>query len=322
MQEPCPGLAGTAQRRSLLTLMWSVFLQPLAAPAAGPEPLQLERVSRHVWRVAAARGEPGPGNGGRVSQLVVVEDGPRLWLLGAGPTPAFGRQLDALLHQQFGRGATDLVITRASPTLALGSAGMAAERAWALDDVARAMAQRCTPCLQHLRQQLGGVDESLHPALIRIPTQWLHLNAGAFARLGPFTAWALPRAAGDRALVLRHAEDRVMVAQGLLWIAGVPDLRDTDSSMMLASLQRLRRLSAACQVLGEQGDVGRVRDIDRHLDYLAHLHQTIDCAQAQGRNEAEPAMLWPGFTPQGEDARLHAMNWQRVWREREALSLR
>ena len=105
----------------MLALLWTPASVSAACDTAAADWPQLQPVSPNVWRVAAARGDPVASNRGVTTQLVLVRDGARLWLIGSGPTPAFGSALACAVRRTTGRAVTDIVNTRAAPELALGN---------------------------------------------------------------------------------------------------------------------------------------------------------------------------------------------------------
>ncbi|MCU7372975.1 hypothetical protein PEC18_19530 [Paucibacter sp. O1-1] len=83
--------------------------------------MQLETWAPGLWWLPAQPGEAGVGNRGQVSNLVLAADGAQLWLLGSGPSPAFGRALACQVRRQLGRPVSDLVSPWARPELVLGA---------------------------------------------------------------------------------------------------------------------------------------------------------------------------------------------------------
>ncbi|CAM5794581.1 hypothetical protein [Rhizobacter fulvus] len=298
----------------------------VAAEAAcdGLAEVPLVPVAAQVWRVPAARGESDAANGGVVAQLVVVQDGARVWLVGSGPTPAFGAALGCAIQRRVGRPVSDLVNTRAAPELALGNAAFPAARAWALPDVIATMRARCGTCLDRLKARIGAAGESLRHDRIRVPTQPVGGAGASRGALGPFAWRALPRARGERTLVLRHRATSIVVAQGLLWTDDVPDLRETDSALLLASLRALQRFAVGARLLGEQGDVADAHAVARQVAYVDALRGAVRSHLERGDVDgaAGIGVDLPGFAALPGYARRHPLNLQRVWREREAELMR
>lgn len=291
--------------------------------AARGELPALQPLGPQRWWVAAERGEPDANNGGRTVQLLLVRDGARVWLVGSGPTPAFGAALACAVRQTVHRAVTDIVNTRAVPELAMGNVAFSGARLWALPDVARAMQARCVSCQQRLKAQLGTAGASLQAADIRAPTRPVGVDGQAAGRLGPFDWLALPRNASERTLALRlrgrsgtdgtAPADGIVLAQGLLWVGDVPDLRGTQASVLLDSWRALRDWVGDAPVLGEQGGLGGARDIDAHTAYLQALHGVIEPALARGDAwgvaplDLPPWQALPGY------ALRHPLNVQHLW---------
>lgn len=327
--------------RAALLILWIGVLgvSPVrAACAPGPAieapAITLEAVAPDVWRVPVADEESNPDNGGWVTQPVLVRDGRRLWLIASGPTPTQGHRLRCAIERALHRRVTDIVNTRAHPELALANVAFAGARIWALADVAQAMHERCPQCLARLQQRIAasagfaGADDSLRGASIRVPDHRLGHAAAPGAsddvagQLGPFRWWAFERAPGQRTLALWHSPSGWIVAQGLVWVGGVPNLRETALDPLMDSLRRLRALArsghdGAVGVLGEQGGAGGIADIDSQLAYLTQLKQLTQNALDRGEVEGATAIEVPGFADTPGYAAYHALNRQRVWRELE-----
>ncbi len=302
--------------------LWSLLcgLHPAQAATAcaqraeaGPLPA-LQPLGRQRWWVAAERGEPDAANAGRTVQLLLVGDGARLWLVGSGPTPAFGAALACAVRWTLHRSVTDIVNTRAAPELAMGNGAFPGARLWALPDVARAMQARCGVCQARLKDQLGAAGASLQPAAIRAPTRPVGREGQTTGRLGPFDWLALPRSVPERTLVLRlRGADPLVLAQGLLWVGDVPELRGSRADLLLASWRALRDWAAGSPLLGEQGGFGHARDIDAHIDYLQALQAATEAALARGDLWGASPLDLPAWQPLPGYALRHPLNVQHLW---------
>jgi hypothetical protein len=298
-------------------------LQPL--PAAGPG----------VWWLPAALGDSSAANRGQVSNLLLLRDGSgpaqRWWLVGSGPSPAFGRALACQLARQLGGRVTDVISPWARPELVLGFAGLQAAggagalRHWAHAEVAQAMAAQCPHCVERLQQRLGSAAGDLGADPIRLPD---HRLTGDHGRLGPFDWWTLPRSA-DRVVTVwrlaRPGRPALWLAPGLLQGDGPPDGRDADLALLAQSAQRLAGLAAAdgpaVQFLGEQGPPLSADAPLQQARYWRDLLATARAAVLRGDDETAPAPGWPGLPPGWAQAPWHALNWQRAWRQAEAAVL-
>ncbi len=299
-----------------------------------PSPPALQRVSPHVWRVAAAAGDPSASNGGATTQLAVVRDGTRTWLLGSGPTPRYGEALACVIEHTLGRRVTDVVNARAAPELAMGNIAFNHARLHALPDVIATMQRRCEACRARLQARIGDAGAGLVPESVRTPALPVGETADKPAdtaphtsdtgRLGPFDWLAVSRRPGERVLVLRHRADRIVFAPGLVWPGDTPDLRETDSASLLQSLRRLRAMAAGARLLGEQGGVATTDAVDSHMAYLQALREAL---QPRVRAGDEPAARGdgvdlPAYARTPSHASRHPLNVQRVYRELETELLR
>ena len=328
---------------------------PIARAADCPGPLlHFEPLAADVWLVPAASGDSDAGNRGQVSNLVLVrqpdhdaaqvgraeqagggDPAARWWLLGSGPSPAFGRTLACQLQQRLGGVVSDVISPWARPELVLGVAGLpgapagggaavgtgtgtGTPRHWAHASVADAMADQCVHCVDRLRQRLGPAAVDLGADPVLLPDHRLHGEQG---RLGPFQWWRLPRAQGRWVTVWRLRATPLWLAPGLLDGHGPPDGRDADLALLRDASQRLAGWAAAdgpsARFVGEQGPVMDSAAPARHAVYWNDLLVAATAAVGRGDDEAAPPPGWPGL-PAGWAAQpWHGFNWQRAWRQVE-----
>jgi hypothetical protein len=320
-----------------VSLSWPAEALPCPGPA-----LRIEAVAPGVWWIPGAAGEANAANRGAISNALAVRDGPRLWLLGSGPTAAHGRALGCRLRRLTGRPVSDVIAPWARPELVLGQAGLRAPRHWAHADVASAMRERCTRCIERLRRRLGEAASDLETAKAPIPQRLLQ---GAAGRLGPWRWWRLDRGADTAVTVWWLPRADLASAHGLLWADGAPDLRDSVVSRFALSLRALGDLERDTLLTthraGRTGRTGRAAGTPtvtlrwlpeqggwlaagapgRELAHVQALQQAVQTAIARGAVETDPppplAAAWPDAPPpDGSDLR-QGLNWQRAWREAE-----
>lgn len=271
-----------------------------------------------VWSVHAQRGEANPDNRGFVANLLVVRDGARVWLIGSGPSPRFARALACRVRETVGRGVTDVVSPWPRPELVLGARAFGRARHWAHAEVAQAMRSQCADCVARLRQRLGVAAADLGARPARLPDHLLH---GASGRLGPFDWWRVQRAPGITVTFWHVRGAALMTAQGLLWAGGLPDLRGSDLAHLLAATRQLRAIVAAAapalRLLGEQGALTGLAQVDAHLHYWDALAAAIDAAQASGGDGTQTSQALPGVDAVQLSSLAHELNWQLAWRQAE-----
>ena len=282
---------------------------------------RLEPLAPDLWWVRAFDGDADRHNRGLVSHLLVMRDGERVWLLGSGPSPAMGARLARRVAEVTGRGVTDVVSPWARPELVLGQRAFAQARHWAHADVARAMADHCASCVARLRVRLGDAQADLGDDPILVPERRLRGREGD---LGPWHWWRLRRADGVAVTLWASQRHRLITAHGLVWTGGAPDLRDADLVSMQTStaalLALLRRRPPGWRVLGEQGPLGTVADVEAQDRYWRALRSAVQGAIARGDPETQVPDL-PGIAEPVQRDPRHAMNWQRAWRQFEAREL-
>ena len=306
-------LGGLSIGMSLLAPMRS-----RAAPPAMPLPPTLHAAGSDCWWVEAARGEATPDNGGVTAQLALLRDGERLWLIGSGPTPAFGAALAEAARQACGQGVSDVVNTRATPELGLGNSAFPQARLWALPGVMALMNARCRECLARLRSHIGAAGASLDPAAIRPPTLAVGGAGASSGTLGPWAWRAFDRGPGERVLALRHAGQQLVVAQGLLWAGDIPDLRNLRVDALRDSLVALQDWAGSDRIVGEQGGLADAAAIGRHIAYLDALRAAIEPYLARGDLwGAAGGIELPAWAAAPGYAARHALNVQRLWLELE-----
>lgn len=328
---PCASLAPHVQigRRGLWRLglgLAAALIAPATAratPAATASP-GWQPWGDDAWWLPAAGDTPTPDNGGRVAPLLAVRDGPRLWLLGGGPSPAAGAAIAAALHATSGLRVSDLVVPWAHAAMALGAAAWIdapverRPRLWAHADVAAALDRQCPRCVARLRAQLGPAAGALGDDPVRRPQMLLH---GASGRLGPLRWWRLWRAPAAPATLWALPGGRRWFAPGLAWGGELPELADTGVRELLAATRAVaRRLPATgAALLGHQGAPVPAAALQGQRAYLESLANAVQQAQRRGAVETELVPAPPGAS--AAEAARHALNWQRAWREFEPLSL-
>jgi hypothetical protein len=306
-------------------LLGIAALLPAPTEACGSGAPQLQAVpavAADVWWVRAERGDADAANRGRVSNLLIVREGQRVWAIGSGPSRAFGRALDCVVRRDVGHAITDVVSPWPHPELVLGAAGLPRARHWAHADVARAMRNQCARCVTRLRQRLGAAASDLGPAstAVRLPERALR---GTHGQLGPFDWRRLERAPGVPVTLWQVRANAVLTAHGLLWAGDVPDLRDSRVESMRAATQQLAAMArSATLLIGEQGEpVGR-EEPDAHIAYWNALDAAVRSAQSRGDDATTVQTSLPGIDASRTAGRAHALNWQRAWRLAEDEALR
>jgi hypothetical protein len=289
----------------------------VAARAACEGPaVPLEPLAPALWRVPAASGDADAGNRGHVSNLLLALDGDRLWLLGSGPSPAFGRALDCSLRERFGRAASDIVSPWPRPELVLGVSGLSPARHWAHAAVAEAMRSGCAGCAERLRARLGAAADDLGAEPVRLPELRFE---GASGSLGPWRWWLALRDAAHPVTVWTHAASGVHLASGLLWGDGAPDGRDADLEQLAAATAALAQQAAreGGRWLGEQGPLLDAQAPALHAHYWQWLLDAARRGVEAGDDETRPPAPPDELRALAASPR-HALNWQRAWRQAES----
>jgi hypothetical protein len=309
--------------RWLLPLLWLCGGAAAAPACPGPAPAWqvLQVAAPQAWLLQGAEGEATAANRGQVSNLVLVREGRRLWLLGAGPTPAFARALDCHVRQRFGQPVSDVIVPWPHAESALGLAGFPHARLWAHADVAAAMGRQCATCREVLQARLGAAAADLDGDIL-LPA---HRLSGDSGELGPWRWWALRRSDEQVALVWRLRSAPLFVATGWLWGDAPPDARLADVQHLQEGTRQLLALAApdgaAARWLGEQGAVQDALAPQRAADYWQAVQAAVDGAFARGELPATAPPL-PGVAASWQAHPQHALNWQRAWRQAEDRFLR
>lgn len=293
---------------------------PGVTMACGAHAPRLEPWPSHsdgLWWVRGARGDADATNRGVVSNLLIVRDGQRVWAIGSGPSPAFGRALGCVVQRQTGRAITDVISPWPRPELVLGAAGLPRARHWAHADVAQAMRQQCARCVARLRQRLGAAAVDLGPvnSRVRMPERMLRGDRG---ELGPLRWWRLSRASDVPVTLWQVRRSGVMTAHGLLWAGDAPDLRDSRVDALRAATQQLALMARdATSLLGEQGEPARPAELEAHIGYWNALDAAVRSAQSRGDDATTVPTPLPGVDASRTKGTAHALNWQRAWRHAE-----
>lgn len=292
-----------------------VCSRPVLAAALCPGPVvALQRLSPTLWRVPGAAGETSEVNRGQISNLLVVHDRQRTWLLGSGPSPVIGRALACRLKARTGWVVTDVIAPWPRPELVLGTTAFPQARVWSHADVAAAMRERCPRCEARLRLRLAARAKDLGSHPIRVAT---HIFEGDQGEVGPFRWWRLHRAEATAVTVFQVRGQALWTAHGLLWADGPPDLRDAELGPMAAAYVRLAELAhaegAAARWLPEQGDLLPADAPVRHAHYLHALRADVLAALRKGALETDAPAPETGLNLPASEGLRHGLNWQRAW---------
>ena len=288
-----------------------------AAPAPCPGPaLPIRALADGVWLISGSTGDSNAINQGRISNLLAVREGRRLWLLGSGPDARFARALDCQLARHAGRRVSDVIAPWPRPELVLGQGGLPATRRWAHEEVAAAMRERCPQCVERLAQRRD-LPAGTPAEPVVLPERLLR---GTRGRLGPWRWHRLMRSDTTAVTVWQLPRQRIAAAHGLLWSDGAPDLRDARIAVMKTSLQALSALQqqpdGPLHWLPEQGEMLGAQAPAGHRAYLETLERQADRAMEDGTQESDPPPA-PEAAAMAAGLR-HGLNWQHAWREAEA----
>lgn len=303
------------QRRAVLGCLFAGAALPLRAE----DDVTLQPLAAALWRVPAQPGDADAHNRGQVSNLLVASAGGRLWLLGSGPSPAFGRRLARTLRARWGARPLTVVSPWPHPEGVLGVAGLGDDVVHvAHADVARQMARRCAACVERLRARLGAAAADLGDGdPVRLPASLLQ---GSHGGLGPWRWWRLQRADEVTVTVWQHSASGLVAAPGLLGDGGAPDGRDADIRQLVAATAALATLPGLGPATGWVGDQGGLQGAEAPRDASAYwqaLQQAVDAALERGDDgQTVPATL-PGIAQHVTAHPRHALNWQRAWRQAE-----
>jgi hypothetical protein len=260
-----------------------------------------------------------PGTGGQAT---------RLWLIGSGPSPAFGRRLAAVLAQRWPGAALEVASPWPHPEAVLGVLGLpAAAQAThtAHEAVARQMAERCAGCVERLRTRLGPAATDLGEGdPVALPRHQLTGEAGTW---GPWRWARLDRADAVSVTWWWHAGARLAFAPGLLGDGSAPDGRDADITRMAGSTRALAQWrppedsgaeARPWRWVGEQGAAQPAEAAARAAAYWQALQAAVEAGLDRG-DLGEPAPIeLPGIDRAVTASPLHALNWQRAWRQAES----
>ena len=311
---------GTGRRWFMALFLFAAALMHLPgsaraddAPTACPGPvLVFEPLAPGLWLIPADGEVADAHNRGQVVNLLLASHGGRLWLLGSGPSPAFGRALACQAYERLGLRVAEVAIPRARAELALGASGVPAARVWATPAVSAAMRAQCPVCVAGLEHRLGAAATDLGAAPVRFADRPLRGQQG---RWGPFE-WRQVMLDRSHATTLwRHAGADVMAGFGVLWFGMPPDGRDTAIDRLARATRSVRKGAApGTRFIGEQGPVGHREDVQRLADYWTLLLQRAAAGVARGDVLEQPP---PPALPQWAAHERHGLNWQRAWRQAE-----
>jgi len=281
-----------------------------------------------LWRIEVAGLEAGNANRGHVGNLWISRHQGRVWLVGAGPSPAWARAFDQQVLDRLDQRVTDVALPMAQPEFVLGASGFPNARIWTTHDLDIALRRRCGDCVAQWRLRLGDAATDLGED----PVRWAETTARTpQGTWGPFhwQTWQLRRRDGSDlpGLLWWHPGARVGGAWGLLWGEAPPDLRDADIQSVLESRQAWADSAAHWdptaegQWLGTQGGSlpASIWQADSTVfAYWSSLRETAQGGVENGQLLAASPPASDGSWPAAwAHHPRHALNWQRIWRQAE-----
>ncbi len=316
-------------------LGWGALAAAEPACGLGSVALALRPLAQGVWWVPGLAGDSNATNRGHVTQPLVVSEGRRLWLVGAGATPRHAAALACLVHRELKRPVTDVIVPWAKAEHSLGAPGWPAARLWAHEGTVANMAERCQPCGERLRQRMGNAAIDLtppgQPVAIRMAD---HTVRGASGKLGPFAWQRVDRGQTTPVLMVSvtrptlapgkaGAQRTFVTAPGIAWHQAAPDLRDSTVPAMQRATRTaasaVQKLNPQAWVVPEQGAVAPALSVLRaNLRYWQALDASIAQALRDGSDPLHVPTALPGVLDTDLMASHHALNWQRAWRQAEA----
>lgn len=288
---------------------------------------RLQAVAPGVWVWPGHNAEVHPANGGHVATATVLVE-PRAGepghatVIDPGPSLRHGQRLDQAVRCQLNARVVRLVNTHAHAENVLANAAWA-DPATGTPNVSvlatartqAQMAERCPDCLDHLTHTAGAA--ALQGTRIVLPNHRLAPGERVRWTTLPWLVGEERDAHTHSDLTLWQADQRLLVAGGLVYAQRLPELAQGSLAGWVAALDRLAAL-APRWVIGQQ--VSGPQAIATTRAYLCDLAATVWTAMEQGlsASEAETLVLpryagWTGY------AERQGFNAQRAWRELEPL---
>lgn len=332
------GLAGPAWSTSTTTFATTApAMEPNTDCDNAPQPLR--PVASGVWVWEGQPAEIGPDNAGHVvSNVVLSTDGPQpeVTVVDPGPSLRHGQALARAIRCQLNGRVVRLVdshahaenvlangafvppdtvrITRGtSPSAPSMPSEQPVPAVWATATTAAVMAERCPDCLQSLTDRAGAV--AMAGTRIVLPTQTLPTQGQRHWGNATWAVQAWPQAHSHSDLTLWHAEQRVLIAAGLVYQQRLPELAQGTLRGWLQALDQLTTLQPR-MVIGQ--NVGGPETLLATRGYLCDLSRSVWQAMEQGwsATEAENLAL-PAYAHWAGYAQRQGFNAQRAWRELE-----
>ena len=330
-QPPLTRRATLAASLVLSLTGWAGCAQPPYRREVNPplaQALVWQPLSRDLWWIEASGLDADSRNRGHVGHLLLARHEGRIWLIGAGPSPAWARAFDDQVLQRLGQRVTDLALPMAQPEFVLGARGFAEARVWTTQDLDGVLRHRCNDCVAQWRLRLGEAAVDLGDD----PVRWAdHTSAAPNGVWGPFIwrSWHLRRRDGTPlpGLMWWHADAAAGGAWGLLWGDAPPDLRDGDVHALLDARPDWADIAARWDPAGQGRWLGAQGDLlpatvwqttSPVFAYWSDLAQAAQLGVEAGHLPGERGPASQGRWPEAWSSHpRHNLNWQRVWRQAE-----
>lgn len=284
-----------------------------AATADCPQP---EKIADGVHVVYGSGGAPAPENAGNVANTVFLLGPTGAVVIDPGSGRRRGEALLCAVARISDQPVVAVIDTHPHPENVLGNIAFAdGVKIYASRATATTMRERCTRCIERLRQSIG--TAAMADTVARLPDAVVDTTTeieagGRRLRLIPLGAGHSP---GDLA-ILDHASS-TLISGDVGSISELPDLRDGSLTGSITALKTLSAI-AARRILPGRGPVFEPPQLQPALAYLEALGAAARAAAATGDflvrmpDEASHAGRFGRF------AELHPLNLQHAYREAEA----
>ena len=310
--------------RRLLSLLWvatwvAACLGTGCKRAQACEPQPLNQVAPGVWAWAGQDQELSASNQGHITTQVVLQSGTGTWVIDPGPTEAHGQALRVTIACQLNTPIAGVWNSHAHAENTLGNQAFlrSGSAIWATPETQAAMRERCPSCLAHLLETVGPAAIGTS---IAIPERVATLSAKVWqaAPDGP-SGWqlrAFKAAHSESDTVWWRAQDRVLIAAGLVYQKRLPELAQGGLRAWVAALDALWALKPRV-VIGQM--VGNAEDLVNTRRYLCALQDAVLEALGRGETASSVSSLpLPEFSDWAGYASRQGFNTQRAWREIES----
>ncbi len=241
-------------------------------------PINPIEVAKNTYFIEGARENFSTENGGAIANVAFINAGNHILVIDSGPSKRYGDQLFRLIKNQFGRPATDLLISHHHPDHALGTQAFAGISVWALPRTTELLRTEGGSFAENLYQLVG---DWMRDTEISLPNR--EAKAGPlFPDTDRFELIALRGHTSSDLLLMDHQTRTLFTSDIVFYQRALATPHTPGLAVWRQDIERLKALDFDLLVPGHGPAVAKDIALAQMTDYLNWLNKLLSESATQG----------------------------------------